>query len=137
MSSEYTRVATDAVEEKERRGGGASSRDIAGALGAEHVTLRCWRYGPGQTMAYHRHKTQEELYRLVSGGPQHVQIGDELVEVQDGDWLRLPKDTPRRIMNNSTDRDAIWITIGCPPGDGIMDGIRLDPETGQEIPRSS
>lgn len=136
MSGEYTKVATDAVEEKERRGGGASSRDIAGALGAEQVTLRCWRYGPGQAMAFHRHKTQEELYRLVSGGPQHVQIGDELVEVQDGDWLRVPKDTTRRIMNNSTDREAIWITIGCPPGDGIMDGIRIDPETGQEIPRT-
>lgn len=136
MSAEYTKIATDAVEEKERRGGGAASRDLSGALGAENVTLRCWRFGPGHAMPYHRHATQEELYRLVSGGPQHVQIGDETIEVADGDWLRLPKDTPRRIMNNSTDREAIWIAIGCPPGDGIMDGIRLDPETGEEIPRN-
>ena len=134
--AEYAKVATDAVEEKERRGGGAASRDLSGALGTENVTLRCWRFGPGQAMAYHRHKTQEEIYRLVSGGPQHIQIGDEMVEVQDGDWLRLPKDTPRRIMNNSDDRDAIWIAIGSPVGEGIMDGIRLDPETGAEIPRT-
>ncbi len=136
MSAEYIKIATTEIEEKERRGGGAASRDVSGALGAEHITLRCWRFGPGQAMAYHRHKTQEELYRLVSGGPQHVQIGDEMVEVADGDWLRLPKDTPRRIMNNSEDREAIWIAIGCPPGDAIMDGIRLDPETGEEIPRT-
>jgi quercetin dioxygenase-like cupin family protein len=135
MSAEYAKVATDDVEERERRGGGASSRDLAAALGAENLTLRSWRFGPGQAMAYHRHRTQEEVYLLVSGGPQHVQVADEMVEMNDGDWLRLPKDTPRRIMNNSTDRDGVWITIGCPPGEGIMDGIRLDPETGEEIPR--
>ena len=54
--------------------------------------------------------------------------------VVDGEWLRLPKDTPRRIVNR-TDREAIWLTIGAPPGDRIADGIRLDPQTGQEIPR--
>lgn len=136
MSSEYAKVATDDVEERERKGGGAASRDLAGALSAENMTLRRWRFGPGQAMAYHRHRTQEEVYHLVAGGPQHVQIGDEMVEVNDGDWVRLAKDTPRRIMNTSADRDAIWITIGCPPGEGIMDGVRLDPETGEEIPRT-
>lgn len=136
MSTEHTKVATEDVEERERRGGGAASRDLSGALGAENLTLRRWRYAPGQAMAYHRHRTQEEIYHLVSGGPQHVQIGSDMVEVNDGDWLRVPKDTPRRIMNTSDDRDAIWITIGAPVGEGIMDGIRLDPETGEEIPRT-
>jgi len=135
VSAEYAKVATDEVEERERRGGGASSRDLSGALGAEHLTLRAWRFGPGHAMAYHRHKTQEEFYLLVSGGPQHVQVGRDMVEVNDGDWLRLPKDTPRRIMNNSADREAIWIAIGTPAGEGLMDGIRLDPDTGEEIPR--
>jgi quercetin dioxygenase-like cupin family protein len=135
MSAEYAKIAMEDVEERERKGGGAASRDLSGALGAEHLTLRRWRFGPGHAMAYHRHRTQEEYYHLISGGPQHVQVGTEMVEVQDGDWLRLPKDTPRRIMNQSADRDAIWLTIGCPPGEGIMDGIRLDPETGAEIPR--
>ena len=85
-------------------------------------------------MSYHRHRAQEELYQLVSGGPQQVQIADDLVTVADGEWLRLPKDTPRRIVNR-TDREAIWLAIGAPPGDGITDGVRLDPETGREIPR--
>ncbi len=60
--------------------------------------------------------------------------GFEVVAVGDGDWLRLPKDTPRRIQN-TTDREAVWLTIGAPPGEGITDGIRLDPATGEEIPR--
>lgn len=37
---------------------------------------------------------------------------------------------------NETEREAVWLTIGAPFGDGIMDGIRLDPETGREIPRA-
>jgi hypothetical protein len=85
-------------------------------------------------MAYHRHRVQKELYQLISGGPQQVQIAEELVTVANGEWLRVPNDTPRRIVNH-TDREALWLTIGAPPGEGITDGIRLDPQTGQEIPR--
>ncbi len=136
MSNDFRQVACDAVEEKERRGGGASSRDIAGALGAENLTCRVWRFGPGQSMAYHRHKEQEEIYHLMSGGPQELHVGDRTITVQPGDWIRVPKDTPRRIMNSSEDREAVWIAIGAPAGEGIMDGIRIDPDTGQEIPRT-
>lgn len=132
---EFSHVATDDVEERERRGGGASSRDITGALGAENMVVRMWRYGPGHEMAYHRHRSQEEIYQLVSGGPQEVVVGGETVTVADGEWLRLPKDTPRRICNHS-DREAVWLTIAAPQGEGIRDGIRLDPETGEEIPRT-
>jgi quercetin dioxygenase-like cupin family protein len=134
VSDGFRKVATSDVEQKERRGGGPASRDIAGALGAEHLVLRVWRYGPGHQMAYHRHRTQEEVYQLISGGPQELFVDGEVVTVHDGDWIRVGKDTPRRIQNSS-DRDAVWLTIGAPPGEKIMDGIRLDPETGQEIPR--
>jgi uncharacterized cupin superfamily protein len=133
--SEWSRVAEGDVEERERRGGGASSRDLAGALGAGNLTLRVWRYGPGHAMAYHRHHDQEEVYQLLSGGPQEVYVEGETIAVNDGDWLRFSTGTARRIQNN-TDREAVWLTIGAPPGSGITDGIRIDPETGQEIPRT-
>jgi quercetin dioxygenase-like cupin family protein len=131
----YRRVGPDEVPFRERRGGGASSCDLAGALGAEQLTLRTWRFGPGHEMAYHRHRTQEEIYHLLSGGPQEVLIDGETVAVADGDWLLLPKDTPRRIQN-TTGREAVWLTLGAPPGEGMADGIRLDPATGAEIPRA-
>ncbi|MEW6582638.1 MAG: cupin domain-containing protein [Actinomycetota bacterium] len=134
MAEVFSRVDPATLQERERRGGGALSRDLAGALGAQNVTARLWRFRPGDEMAYHRHRTQEELYQLVAGGPQQVYVAGELVTVRDGEWLRLPKDTPRRIVNR-TDREATWLTIGAPPGDGIADGIRLDPATGEEIPR--
>jgi quercetin dioxygenase-like cupin family protein len=132
---EFSRAATGDVEERERRGGGASSRDISGTLGAENMAIRMWRYAPGHEMAYHRHQTQEEVYQLVSGGPQEVVVDGETLSVEDGEWLRLPKDTPRKICNHS-DREAVWLTIAAPIGEGIRDGIRLDPETGEEIPRT-
>ena len=131
----YSKVSIGDVEERERRGGGAASRDVSGALGSENVLVRIWRYGPGHEMAYHRHREQEEVYQLVSGGPQEVFVDGEVVTVEDGDWLRLPKDTPRRIQNH-TDREAVWLAIAAPPGAGITDGVRLNPETGEEIPRT-
>ena len=91
--SGWSKVADGDIEERERRGGGASSRDVAGSVGAESMTLRVWRYGPGHEMAYHRHGNQEEVYRSVSGGPQEVMVEGEVVAVQDGDWLRFAKDT--------------------------------------------
>jgi len=132
--AEWNKIDPDDVELRERRGGGPASRDLAGALGAQAMALRVWRYGPGHEMAYHRHNSQEEVYQLVSGGPQEVYVEGEVVTVQDGEWLRFPTGTARRIQNHS-DREAVWLTIGAPPGPGITDGIRIDPETGQEIPR--
>jgi quercetin dioxygenase-like cupin family protein len=127
MAELFAKCDPMTLQANERKGGGASSRDLAGALGCENYAARVWTFGPGHEM--------EELYQLISGGPQQVQIGDELVDVQDGEWLRLPKDTPRRIVNH-TDREATWLALGAPRGTGITDGIRLDPETGQEIPRT-
>jgi hypothetical protein len=62
-------------------------------------------------------------------------IEGEVVAIEDQDWVRVGKDTTRRIQNNS-DRDATWLVIGAPPGTGITDGIRINPETGEEIPRT-
>lgn len=135
MAELFAKCDPMTLQANERKGGGASSRDLAGALGCENFAARVWTFGPGHEMAYHRHREQEELYQLLAGGPQQVQIGDELIAVQDGEWLRLPKDTPRRIVNH-TDREATWLTLGAPRGTGVTDGIRLDPETGQEIPRT-
>jgi len=77
IADAFRRVGPGEVPFRERRGGGASSSDLAGALGAEHLTLRMWRFGPGHEMAYHRHRTQEEVYTLVSGGPQQVRLDPE------------------------------------------------------------
>ncbi|MFM9018831.1 MAG: cupin domain-containing protein [Actinomycetota bacterium] len=135
MADGYTRVRGDDVERRERKGGGPASQDVAGATGCEEMTCRVWVFHPGDQMAYHRHHSQEELYHLIAGGPQEMLIEGDVVVIEDGDWVRVGKNTTRRIQNNS-DRDGHWLIVGAPPGTGITDGIRIDPETGEEIPRT-
>jgi len=135
MADGFTIVHAGDVERRERKGGGPASQDVAGATNCEEMTCRVWVFHPGDQMAYHRHHSQEELYHLISGGPQEMLIEGQVVEVVDGDWIRVGKDTTRRIQNNS-DRDGHWLIVGAPPGTGITDGIRIDPETGEEIPRT-
>ena len=67
MPERYAKVDPATLQERERKGGGAASRDLGGALGAENIAARVWRFGPGHEMAYHRHRAQEEFYHLVSG----------------------------------------------------------------------
>ena len=38
MAGAFTHVHSDDVERRERKGGGPSSQDFAGATGAEHMT---------------------------------------------------------------------------------------------------
>ena len=135
MADGFTIVHAGDVERRERKGGGPASQDVAGATNCEEMTCRVWVFHTGDQMAYHRHHSQEELYHLISGGPQEMLIEGQVVEVVDGDWIRVGKDTTRRIQNNS-DRDGHWLIVGAPPGTGITDGIRIDPETGEEIPRT-
>jgi uncharacterized cupin superfamily protein len=135
MADGFTHVHAADVERRERKGGGPSSQDFAGSTGCEQMTCRVWIFHPGDQMAYHRHHEQEELYHLIAGGPQEMLIEGEVVAIEDQDWVRVGKDTTRRIQNNS-DRDATWLVIGAPPGTGITDGIRINPETGEEIPRT-
>lgn len=95
MSDDHAVVSEDAVDLKERRGGGAGSRDISGALGTSEMAIRVWRFGPGDAMAYHRHKTQEEVYRLVSGGPSRfrsARSGFWSTTVTGSVWGRTPRD---------------------------------------------
>lgn len=135
MAAGAKQVAQSDVEERERKGGGPASRDIAGALESDAMTIRAWRFGPGDAMPLHRHRVQEEIYHLLAGGPQNLEIAGEAHAVNDGDWVRVSNDTPRRI-NNTSDREASWLILGAPPGERIMDGVRLDPATGEEIPRA-
>ena len=108
----------------------------AGALGAGTMTLRVWRYGPGHEMAYHRHSDQEEVYQLVSGGPQEVFVEGEVVDGGGRRLAALPQGhgpahpEPHATARPSGSRSAHR------PAPGSRDGIRIDPETGEEIPRT-
>jgi mannose-6-phosphate isomerase-like protein (cupin superfamily) len=65
----------------------------------------------------HTHKTQEEVYVLISGGAR-AKLGDEIVDLRPFDALRVHKDTLRSF--EAGPEGAEMIAIGAPhtgPGD--------------------
>ena len=65
----------------------------------------------------HKHKNQEEVYVLVSGGAR-MKIEDEVKDLKQWDAVRVHKDTMRSI--EAGDEGAEFLVVGAPntgPGD--------------------
>src|SRR2546428_9336471 len=77
-------------------------RMLTGPLGAEQVALT-WRRMPQHTGGKggygHRHKSQEELYFVLSGVLQ-FKLGDDVVDVPAGCAGRVPATTWRSVWND-------------------------------------
>jgi mannose-6-phosphate isomerase-like protein (cupin superfamily) len=104
-------------------------RGITYAIGAEQVALTYRRMPQhtGSKGSYgHRHKTQEELYFVISGKLQ-FKFGDEIVECPQGTAVRVPPDTWRGVWNDEpADAELIIVSkrIDDPQGDGeTLDGF--------------
>ena len=69
----------------------------------------------------HRHKQQEEVYVVISGGGR-AKLEDEVVDLRQWDALRVPKDTMRGFEAGPEGLEVI--AIGAPntgPGDAVME----------------
>ena len=66
------------------------------------------------------HSDEMESVQVAARGSSCADLFD--LPLQIGDWVRVGKDTPRRIQNSS-DRDAVWLTIGAPQLDLVAAGI--------------
>jgi mannose-6-phosphate isomerase-like protein (cupin superfamily) len=64
-------------------------------LGLENSAISYQRLAPGFRAPFgHRHKEQEELYVILSGGGR-LKLEDEIVDVRQWDLVRVPKETTR------------------------------------------
>jgi mannose-6-phosphate isomerase-like protein (cupin superfamily) len=69
----------------------------------------------------HRHKTQEEIYVVVSGS-MRMKLEDEIVELRQWDAVRVPKETMRGFESGAEGVEII--AIGAPntgPGDAEVE----------------
>ena len=69
----------------------------------------------------HRHKTQEEVYIVVSGRVR-VKLEDEIVELKEWDAIRVPKETMRGFEAGPEGVEIV--AVGAPhtgPGDAEME----------------
>jgi mannose-6-phosphate isomerase-like protein (cupin superfamily) len=90
-------------------------------LELEYSGVSYQRMSPNFRLPFgHTHKTQEEVYILISGSAR-AKLGDEIVDLRPFDALRVHKDTPRGF--EAGPEGAEMIAVGAPhtgPGDAEM-----------------
>ncbi|HTS72505.1 MAG TPA: hypothetical protein VMG74_02185 [Gaiellaceae bacterium] len=90
-------------------------------LELEHSGVSYQRIAPNFRLPFgHTHKTQEEVYILISGSAR-AKLGDEVIDLKPFDALRVHKDTVRSF--EAGPEGAELIAVGAPhtgPGDAEM-----------------
>jgi mannose-6-phosphate isomerase-like protein (cupin superfamily) len=90
-------------------------------LELEHSGISFQRIAPGFRLPFgHNHKTQEEVYVVLSGSVR-VKLEDEVLELKPFDALRVHKDTMRGFEGGP--EGAELLAVGAPhtgPGDADM-----------------
>ena len=102
-------------------------RGITYAIGAEQVaiTYRRMPQHTGSKGSYgHRHRTQEEIYFVISGRLQ-FKLGDDVVELGKHEAIRVPPRTWRGVWNDAQE-DAELIIVSARIDDPSADGERSD-----------
>jgi len=86
-------------------------RFLTGPLDAEQVAITHRHMPPksgGKGGYGHRHKTQEEIYFVVSGRLQ-FKLDDEIVEVDGGSAVRVAPEVVRSVWNDGPDDAQLLI----------------------------
>ena len=102
-------------------------RGITYAIGSEQVALTYRRMPQhtGSKGSYgHRHKTQEELYFVISGKLQ-FKLEDEIVELQRGQAVRVPAHVTRGVWNDEPE-DAELVIVSTRIDDPRADGETVE-----------
>ena len=115
MAEDYTLAKFDDLETVEATSFGVSWVELSDALGCEKLRARVWHIEPDGSLKYHRQHEQEELY-VPLDGPGQLRIDDEVVDVPAGSAVRVPPETPRQPINE-TSETHVWLIVGAPPVD--------------------
>ena len=123
--SGYTIVNLKEVEDQAHNFGLApdlEARFARVALEAEQIGLSYQRLAPNFQVPFgHHHKTQEEIYIVLSGSVR-MKLGDEVKELGPWDAIRIAKETVRGV--EAGPEGAELIAIGSPGGPGDAEMIQ-------------
>jgi mannose-6-phosphate isomerase-like protein (cupin superfamily) len=96
--ADYTLTNLKSVEDMAPKFGmpdGLEARFARSDLDAEQSGLSYQRLAPGVRMPFgHRHKQEEEVY-VVVGGNGRIKLGDEIVDLEQWDAVRIAPGTMR------------------------------------------
>jgi mannose-6-phosphate isomerase-like protein (cupin superfamily) len=91
------------------------------ALDAELIGITYQRLGPNFRLPFaHTHKTQEEVFLLISGSAS-FKVGDEILELKPWDAVRVHKDVLRTF--GAGPEGAEFVVVGCPGGPGDAETV--------------
>ena len=91
------------------------------ALEAELIGITYQRLGPNFPLPFaHTHKTQEEVFLLVSGSAR-FKVGDEVIDLKPWDAVRVHKDVVRTFAAGP--EGAEFVVVGCPGGPGDAETV--------------
>ena len=86
------------------------------ALDAKQVGISYQRLQPNFRIPFaHRHRTQEEIYVVLSGSGR-AKLEDEIVELQQWDALRVDKETTRGFESGPDGMELL--AVGAPATEG-------------------
>ncbi len=121
--SDYTVCKLEDVEDAFGGQYPGEMRFCTGALGAEQVAFtyrRMPQHTGGKGSYGHRHKTQEEIYYLLSGRLQ-MKLEDEVIELDPGTVVRVAPHVVRSLWNDEPE-DAQLVIVSTKIDDPRADG---------------
>jgi uncharacterized cupin superfamily protein len=94
---------------------GLAAHFAAGELGLQESGLSYQRIEPGKRQPWgHRHKTQEEIYVILSGGGT-AKLGNEEIEVRPLDAIRVAPELARNFEAGPDGLDLLAFGAPRPP----------------------
>jgi quercetin dioxygenase-like cupin family protein len=113
MADNYKIVDPEAVPETPFPDSGVTHTKLTGELRAQEMRINQVTVDPGETVAYHNHARQEEIY-VCHDGPGEVYVDGEHYEVPEGGVVRVGCGVPRQVLNTG-EEPTVWIMLGAPP----------------------
>ena len=117
MVDEHSEIHVPQVDPKPSSKSGTMHVNLVEELGCTEMRPKVWFLSPGDAMSFHHQLEQEEFYYVLEG-PGRIKIGpgSEPREVPTGTAIRIPPQTPRQILNDTTG-EHVWLVIGAPPAE--------------------
>jgi len=119
----YTKKNLNEVENSAPKFGMPSeleARFARTALGGETLGLSLFTLAPNFRMPFgHKHEDQEEVYVILRGSGR-IKVGDEIVDVEPYDAIRIGTDTMRAVEAGPEGVEYIAFGAGDDPQDAEM-----------------
>jgi uncharacterized cupin superfamily protein len=97
------------------------ARFARSAIGGKTLGVSLFTLEPGFRIPFgHEHSQQEEVYVIVRGSGR-VKVGDDVVELNEGDAIRFDTDTMRAVEAGPDGIEYVAFGAGTDPMDASMD----------------